>query len=106
MTLSKTQQTVIKQLSPLEYCQHMILKTVAPVGAIIFAILATYDGLIINNTPIALVSALLSFSFLSAFFYYFITKNRMPGILFMLVTGIVLMLMFVYNNQNHGFGLA
>lgn len=95
-----------KKLTPLEYSQHMILKVVAPFGSLIFAVLALYDWLLIQQYELAVISALFSFIFLVAFLYYHVTQKQIVALHIMIWTSLVLLIAFVYTNQNNHFGLA
>ena len=99
-------EPALKQYTPEEYRQHMILIAVAPFGAFIFALLALHDAFIIKQIHIAYIPGVLSFGFVVAFTHYKITKDRLPGISIILVTAIGVLLAFTYQNQNQSFGLV
>ena len=96
----------LRQYTPEEYRQHMILIAVAPFGAFIFALLALHDAFVIEKMDIAYIPAVLSIGFFVAFTHYKVTKNPMLGISIILITAIGVLLTFTFQNQNQSFGLV
>jgi len=92
----------LRQYTPEEYRQHIILIAVAPFGAFIFALLALHDAFVIEKMDIAYIPAVLSIGFFVAFTHYKVTKNPMLGISIILITAIGVLLTFTFQNQSFG----
>lgn len=92
--------------TPHEYRQHVMLTIVAPVGSIIFSLLAFYDAFILQLGLIAFIPAILAGSFLTSFVLYKITKDKNLCIWLFTISVIAVLLIFTYKNQNEDFGLV
>jgi len=96
----------LTNLTPHEYRQHVMLTIVAPVGFIIFTLMAFYDALVIQIDLLALIPAFLAGGFLTTYLLYKITNDKTLCIWLFTISMIAALLVFVYKNHNEGFGLV
>ena len=94
------------QLSPNQFRQHILLTAIAPFGVALFSLLAFFNAFFLQNYSIAFTPALLSLSFFIAWMHYKIKKDLAVATAVIAFSSSIVMLAFVYQNQNESFGLA
>jgi len=101
-----TDSPTTKPVSPQEFRQHILLTFFTPFGFGIFGLLAIYDYYFLQQYTPGILAGVLSLSFLITNLHYRFTKQLKTGITMVVSSATILLLIFIYQNQNQSFGLV
>ena len=101
-----TVSSINKPASPQEFRQHILLMFFTPFGFGIFGLLGIYDYYFLQEQIPGILAAVLSLSFLITYLHYRISNQLKTGIIMVVSSATILLLIFIYYNQNQSFGLV